>query len=153
MLPTPSELREHARRLREAARAAPDASTRRQLAADALALAQLAEAIEHHQTIDQFTQGAKVQEYKRLLARALGARTASLLQDIAGKAAGEEAEQRDRIERYRLRAEELRAIADQFVVPSAQEGLRRAAANYDKMADDAETAFSGPRSAPNHKAG
>jgi hypothetical protein len=37
-----------------------------------------------------------------------------------------------------MRAEELRTTADQFSVPSAQEALRRAAANYDKMADNAQ---------------
>ncbi|HWI28220.1 MAG TPA: hypothetical protein VN668_14695 [Stellaceae bacterium] len=39
---------------------------------------------------------------------------------------------------WRLRAEELRATAEQFVVPSAQDALRRAAANYDRLADHAE---------------
>lgn len=149
MLPTPIELREHSRRYRDAARAAPDASTRRRLAADALALAQLAEAIEREGRIDQFVQGPKLPEYRRLLAQAVGERATSLLQAIAG----EPAEQRDRIKRFRLRAVELRAIADQFVVPSAQEGLRRAAANYDRMADDAEALLSGKRTAPSSKAG
>ena len=37
-----------------------------------------------------------------------------------------------------MRAQELRAIADQFEVPSLQDALRRAAATYDKLADDAE---------------
>lgn len=44
----------------------------------------------------------------------------------------------ENIRRWRARAEELRAVADQFTIPSAQEGLRRAAANYEKLADHAE---------------
>jgi len=47
-------------------------------------------------------------------------------------------ETRDRIKRWRQRAEELRTAADQFREPSAQEPLRRAAGSYDQMADFAE---------------
>jgi hypothetical protein len=39
---------------------------------------------------------------------------------------------------WRARAEGLRATADRFVIPTAQEALRRAARNYDALADDAE---------------
>lgn len=42
------------------------------------------------------------------------------------------------INRWRARAEELRTIANQFEMWSAQESLRRTAANCDKLADHAE---------------
>ena len=45
------------------------------------------------------------------------------------------ADERTRIRALRMRAEELRATAAQFVVPSAQESLRRTAANYDRRAE------------------
>ena len=40
--------------------------------------------------------------------------------------------ERDQIMQGRQRAEELRAVADQFQVPSAQEAFRTAAANWEK---------------------
>ena len=46
---------------------------------------------------------------------------------------------RRQIEAWRRRAVELRATADNFKVPSAQRTLNRAAANYEQMADHAET--------------
>jgi hypothetical protein len=46
-----------------------------------------------------------------------------------------------------MRAEELRTTADQFEMPSAQESLRRAAANYEKIADHAEALLTGQRPA------
>jgi hypothetical protein len=59
---------------------------------------------------------------------------------------------RVRIKPWRRRAEELRATADQFLVPSVQESLRRAAANYDQMADHAEALLTGEK-APGEKTG
>ena len=49
----------------------------------------------------------------------------------------------ENIRRWRARAKELRALADQFTIPSAQDGIRRAAAKYDKLADDAEGRLTG----------
>jgi hypothetical protein len=51
--------------------------------------------------------------------------------------------ERDQIMQGRQRAEELRAVADQFQVPSVQEALRRVAANCEKMADHAEALLAG----------
>jgi hypothetical protein len=45
---------------------------------------------------------------------------------------------------WRARAEKLRATADAFVIPTAQEALRRAAGNYDALADDAEALVKRP---------
>lgn len=59
----------------------------------------------------------------------------------------------DDVRRWRRQAEELRTVADQFVVPSAQAALRRAADNYDKLADEAEARLTGRPSPPGEEAG
>lgn len=46
----------------------------------------------------------------------------------------------EQVRQLRLRARELREIANQFSVPSAQDRLRRLAARCDGLADDAEAA-------------
>ena len=38
----------------------------------------------------------------------------------------------------RRRAEELRAIADQYEIPSIQQSLQEAAASFDRLADEAD---------------
>ena len=50
-------------------------------------------------------------------------------------------QRRRQIKAWRRRAAELRATADNFAVPSAQEALRRAATELDAMADDAQAAM------------
>ena len=47
-------------------------------------------------------------------------------------------DERVRIERWRRHAEELRAIAADFSVPSAQDSFRGIADNYDQLADETE---------------
>jgi hypothetical protein len=59
MLPTPAKLRKQSRLYREAAHTA-DSATRREFAAHALTLAELAEAIERD------VQGANAEDHKRL---------------------------------------------------------------------------------------
>lgn len=59
----------------------------------------------------------------------------------------------DDIRRWRMRAEELRTLADRFVVPSVQAALRRAADNYDRLAGEAEARFTGRPSLPGEEAG
>jgi hypothetical protein len=61
--------------------------------------------------------------------------------------------ERDQIKRWRTRAGKLRAVADQFQVPSAQEALRRTAANCEKMADHAEALLTALPPAESDKAG
>lgn len=56
------------------------------------------------------------------------------------------ADTRDKIRRWRVRARELRTVADQFGLPSAQDSLRHLAATYEKLADDAEAQLSDGRS-------
>ena len=48
-------------------------------------------------------------------------------------------DRREKIRRWRLRAEEIRMSAEQFADRSARRSLERAAANYDRMADHAES--------------
>ena len=59
----------------------------------------------------------------------------------------------ENIGRWRARARELRALADQFTIPSAQDGIRRAAAKYDKLADDAEARLAGGSQPPANDSG
>jgi hypothetical protein len=64
-----------------------------------------------------------------------------------------EADTRRQINEWRLRAAELRAMADDFDVPSVQEALRRAAENYDALAERAEELLDSGPAATNGKAG
>ena len=139
MLPTPAELRERSHRFRDIARKAATPDLKRQLATDALVLAQIAEAIEREGVV----QGVKAERYRHLLAEVLGDEPQVMTAPGV----------RDRITQWRMRAEELRTTADQFQVSSAQESLRKAAANYDKLADDAEALLKGRRPATDEEAG
>jgi hypothetical protein len=133
MLPTPAELRERSRIHREAAKQA-EGAVRRELANYALMLAQIAEGFEREGTE---AKAEKIERYERALTWVLTESACRLVRErFSGRRVGVEA--RVQIKAWRLRAEELRTTADQFEVPSAQEALRQAAANYDKMADHAE---------------
>jgi hypothetical protein len=136
MLPTPENLREQSRRCRETARKAADNAVRRALAACASILAQVAEAIERD---DEPARKAKAEVYARLLADALRKRTRDIIRlEITAQQRQVAIDPRSQIRAWRMRAEELRTTADQFSVPSAQETLRQLAANYHKMADNAQ---------------
>lgn len=151
MLPSPAELREQSAFYRDAAREAATTETKQRLAAYSLILAQVAEAIERNK------QSAEVEHLRRILADAL----VTLLQTPLGELESAAIAARDRgvgdarsrIKAWRMRAEELRTTADHFVVPSAQESMRRAAANYEQMADRAEAMVTGKPKAPGEKAG
>ena len=133
MLPTPAELREQSRRFRDAAGNAAEAATKRRLAAHSAALAQVAEALERKsQSVDPET----AQRYKGLLAGALREEVLRVVEELLEPKIVHD--ERRRIKAWRLRAEELRATAETFSVPSAQDALRSAAANYDLIADNAE---------------
>jgi hypothetical protein len=141
MLPTPVELREQSRLFRKAANEALNLATKRRLAAYALAVAQIAEKIERDGPAGEPVQGIKAEHYKRLLAQALDDGRRQVEAQPNGPRVDLKAQRQ--IARWRMRAEELRTTADQFVVPSAQESLRRAAANYERLADEAETLLTG----------
>jgi hypothetical protein len=148
MLPTPAELRERAQRYREAAQRAANAKTKRQLAVFAFALARVAAALERGAEIPS----AKLVQYRRLVEVAMGDRTERVVKALTGGERTNE-EQRRQIEAWRLRAEELRAIADQFVIPSVVDALRQLADNYDALANDCEARMAKHSSAANDKAG
>jgi hypothetical protein len=61
-------------------------------------------------------------------------------------------QRRRQIKTWRRRAAELRATADNFPVPSAQEALRRAASDLDAMADHAEAVLMGKPQQPDEVA-
>ncbi len=150
MLVTPVELRERSKIYLAAATAASRVEAKRQLAAYALTLAQVAECIERD------TASVRVDDLRRALTEAqMALRIApSELRAIAGAITQQAISQdRDRIKRWRQRAEELRTVADQFVVPSVQETLRRTAANYEQLADDAEAQLSGTPPTSSDEAG
>jgi hypothetical protein len=139
VLPTVNELREESRRYLEAARLAEGDDTKRQLAAYALAIAQIAEALERD---SGRLPEATAERYERLLDRALGESArktvGELLRRRSAAAVG-----REQIRRWRTQAEELRTAADQFVNPMARESLRSAAATYEQIADNAEARLNG----------
>jgi hypothetical protein len=142
MPPRPVELRAEASRYLEAARLAEGADTKRQLASYALAFAQVAEAMERDV---ESSLPAKTARYEQLLERALGGSARQLAERLLARQQAD-TDARRRIKAWRLRAEELRTTADSFETSSAQEALRRAAENYDTMADQAEALLNGHQS-------
>jgi DNA-binding response OmpR family regulator len=100
----------------------------------------------------------RVDEFKQRVAtlvrivEALPAARGTSSDKLHAAVAGEE---RDRacIRAWRMRAEELRTSADSFVEPAAREWLRRAAANYKRMADRGEALLTDKPMAPGEKAG
>jgi hypothetical protein len=145
MPPTPAKMRERSRHYRKAARNAVDLATKRKFAAKAFALAQVAEAIEREGESDR---SAKIERYARLLSEVLNERSPYIREPLDHR---ELTTAQREIKAWRIRAEELRATADQFEVPSAQEALRRASTNYDKLADQAEALLTKRKSPPSRK--
>ncbi|HUJ97183.1 MAG TPA: hypothetical protein VLV85_03005 [Stellaceae bacterium] len=141
MLPTPIELREQSRLFRKAANEALNLATKRRLAAYALAVAQIAEKLERDEPSGAPLPGLKAEHYKHLLAHALDEGRRQVEAQPNEPRVDPKAQRR--IRAWRLRAEELRTTADQFTVPSAQESLRHAAANYERLADEAEALLTG----------
>ena len=139
MLLTPVELREQSLRYLGAARKA-DTPAKRRLAGYAFALAQVAKAIESDGRVAEFAQGAEAGRYKHLLAQAMDDKTGQIVEEllIECQAAGDNTL---RITKWRARAEELRRTADGFATPSARDSLRKAAASYNKLANDGEAAL------------
>ena len=134
----PKQLRDLSRLYREAARKA-DAETKQQLAAHAATLAQVAEARERMIAARQVdaSQRDAIERHKTALALALSDKVRQTVRTLlAGPPAHGHGP--SQIRAWRLRAEELRTTADEFRVPTAQEALRRAAANYEQLADNAE---------------
>ncbi len=96
---------------------------------------------------------ATTESYKRLLEQALE-RTRTIVEEVSrkvGRAAPDDP--RAQITAWRMRAEELRTTADGFELPSAQEKLRRAAQDYDLLADKTEAMLAHEPEKPSDKAG
>jgi len=153
MLPSPAELCERSRFYLEAARDTTDTEAKRRFAACALILAQVAEAIERNKGAAD----ANAAGLARVIADALAtAREApsderrAVTVAIAAREVVTPDPHAD-IRAWRLRAAELRATADQFAVPSAQESLRRTATNYERRADMVEAAMAGTPTAPDER--
>jgi hypothetical protein len=143
MLPSPSELRELSKRMLAAVSYARTDEMKQSLAEHAFLLAQVAEASERDNGVDSFVRRSNIEHYARLLARALDERTRRTVEALLAQDCGAREKERRKIEAWRRRAEELLATAEQFGVPSAQETLRRAAANFTQMADHAEARLKG----------
>lgn len=79
---------------------------------------------------------AKTEQFERLLSEAGDGVGLPALSDM-------QTDPLERIKRWRMRAEELRTIADGFANASAQATLRRAATNYDQLADRTEAELKG----------
>ena len=123
------------------------------LAGHAFRLAQVAEQLERTDvTMDTLARRAHIERYERLLGMALDERTRRTVEALLGEENAARDRERSQIKAWRRRADELRATAEQFSVPSAQESLRRAAANLDEMADHKEAVLTG-KVAPGEKAG
>src|SRR5262249_23297596 len=75
---------------------------------------------------------------RHLLGQARDVKTRSIIAALLSQENAALERERRQVTAWRLRAVEMRAIADQFSVPSVQETLRRTAANYEQMADHAE---------------
>jgi len=142
MLLTPAAYREQSRLYQQAAKDARSRENKLKLARHALTLAQLAEAIERD------TRGEKTKEHERLLAEAVA--EVEHPAPLEKKAADDE---RLRVKRWRMRAEELRTIAAGLSEPMARESLQRAATNYDHLADGAEARLAGRPRGASDKAG
>jgi hypothetical protein len=138
MLPTPTELRELSQRLRQVARNAVNIATKKRLARHALALSMVAEQIERKLAESDFVRHENIELYKRVLAQALNEKMRATVDALLSEETKALDKKMREIMAWRMRAEELRTTADQFVIPSAQESIRRAAFNYDKLADHAE---------------
>ena len=137
----PKQLRDLSRLYQEAARNA-DAPTKRQLAVHAAALTQAAEDIERLNGGDDIANGDAARHLEiahrrstvvEALSEPVRHSVRTLLSEPEAGAPGQ-----GPIRTWRRQAQELRMMAEQFKVPSAQEGLRRAAANYDQLADNAD---------------
>lgn len=144
--PTPAGLRERSRGYREVARKAVDPVAKRETAAYAFALAQVAEAMERAPAL------ATTQSYKRLLEQALE-RTRTIVEEVSRKMGRPAPNPCAQIRAWRMRAEELRTTADGFELPSAQEKLGRAAQDYALLADRTEALLMHRPEKPSDKAG
>jgi hypothetical protein len=153
MLPSPAELRELSERIRAAVPKARTDEMKQLLAGHAFRLAQVAEQLERTNDLDALVRRANIERYERLLADALDERTRSVVETLLNEQIAAFDKKRRQIEAWRRRAEELRATADQFEVPSVQDTLQRTAANLDNLADHAEAVLTDKPKVPGEVTG
>jgi len=153
MLPLPHELREMAERIQAALPRAPTDEMKQVLAGHALRLVQVAEQLERTNETDALVHRANIERYERLLAGALDEKTRSVVETLLSEENAASDKTRRQIEAWRRRAEEVRATADQFAVPSVQEMLQRIAANLELLADHAEGLLIGKPREPGEETG
>jgi hypothetical protein len=154
MLPLPGEMRELSERIRSAAGQARTEGMKRLLTGHAFRLAQVAEQLDRsNATIDAQVRRSHIERYKRLLGDALDERTRRTVQALLAQENAARDKEYRQIAAWRRRAEELRATAEQFLVPAAQEPLLRAAANFERMADHKEALLTGKAQGAGEKTG
>jgi hypothetical protein len=153
MLPSPVELRELSERIRAAVPHARTGEMKQLLAGHAFRLAQVAEQLERDSGLDPYVAKVNAARYEYLLGQALDDATRRMVEKLLAENTADLDKQRSQMRAWRRRAEELRTTADNFTIPSAQESLRRAAANYDRMADHAEALLAGRRPAARDETG
>jgi hypothetical protein len=128
MLPSRHELRELAERIRAAVPHARTDRIKRLLLSDALRLTEAAEQLEQNTaTLDPLMRRAHIERYERLLAAVVDDQARSVIGTLLREENAALAKERRQIRAWRMRAEELRATADQFSDDTAQGPLRRAA--------------------------
>ncbi|HZP64681.1 MAG TPA: hypothetical protein VFB32_00105 [Rudaea sp.] len=143
MLPIAMELRELSTRFRDAVQIAADTQTKQRLAAHALALAQVAEQIERDGSLGAFVHGANIERFERLLRDALDENVRATVEALLAQEKHAISERRRDITRWRERAGELRATADEFGIPSVQASLREGATGFDQIANYVEALLAG----------
>ena len=143
MLPSAAELRELAERVRQAVPKAPTEEIKQSLVAHAFRLAQVADQLDRDHGADASVRQANIERYTRLLTGALDQSTRDMVAALLAEENVAQKRRRWQIKAWRKRAAELRATADSFPVPSAQEALRRAATDLEAMADHAEAVLLG----------
>jgi tryptophan 2,3-dioxygenase len=147
-------LRELAERIRAAVSHARTDEMKQLLAGHAFRLAQVAEQLDRTvPELDALVRRANIERYERLLGDALTEHTRRTVEALLGQENAALDKERRQIAAWRRRAGEVRAIADQFEVPSVQETMRRTAANLDMMADHAEALLTGRPKAPGEETG
>lgn len=104
---------------------------------------------------DQFDQlaGQHERRFRDRLKQERNPERRSILESILVEQEAKLPADRDRIRQWRMKAEELRTVADQMADSRAQDTLRRTATTYDKLAADAEARLTGQPPAPTRETG
>ena len=104
---------------------------------------------------DQFDRLARQHErrFRDRLKRERNPETRSILETMLAELEARLPADGDRIRQWRMKAAELRAVADQLTHPSTRDAFRRTAMTYDRLASGAEARLTGGQSVPAQDAG